>query len=89
MPLSFKKRDLILIAVAILILAFLWQAPPESTSRVPYDETHLRYHELVKSDGKKAAERFCEECHNADIVPFPAEHPRKARCLFCHKLGSP
>ena len=89
MAFSFKKRDLVLIAIAIAILAFLWQAPPESTSRVPYDETHRRYHDLVKSDGKKAAEKFCEECHNPTGVPFPPGHPPKSRCLFCHKLGSP
>jgi len=89
MALSFKKRDLILIVIAILILAFLWQAPPESTSRVPHDDIHEKFHEIAKRDGKKAAERFCEECHNADGVPFPPEHPPKARCLFCHKLGSP
>lgn len=88
MALPIKKRDLLLIAVAILILAFLWQAPPESTSRVPYDDTHRRFFDLVKSDGKKAAEKFCEECHNASAVPFPPGHPQKARCLFCHKLAS-
>ncbi len=40
MALSLKKRDFLLVGVAIVILAFLWQAPPESTSRVPNDETH-------------------------------------------------
>lgn len=86
MAFPFKKRDLILVAIAILILALLWQAPPESTSRVPLDDTHRRFHDLVKSEGKKAAEKFCEECHNAGGVPFPEGHPPKSRCLFCHKL---
>lgn len=89
MAFSIKKRDLLLIAVGILILAFLWQAPPESTSRVPYDDIHRRFYDLVKTDGKKAAEKFCEECHHADGVPFPPGHPPKSRCLFCHKLGTP
>jgi len=88
MAFSLKKRDLILIVIAIVILAFLWQAPPESTSRVPYDDTHKPFHELVKSDGKKAAEKFCEDCHNDSGVAFPAGHPPKSRCLFCHKLAS-
>lgn len=81
-----KKRDLILIGLAVVILAFLWQAPPESTSRVPDDETHHRYYELANNEGKKAAEKFCAECHNEDQVAFPEDHPSKSRCLFCHKL---
>lgn len=89
MPLSLKKRDLLLIVIAVAILAFLWQAPPESTKRVPFDETHGRFHEIVKNDGKKAAEKFCEECHKEGGVPFPPGHPPKSRCLFCHKLASP
>ena len=89
MAFSFKKRDLILIAIAIVILAFLWQAPPESTSRVPLDDTHRRFHDLAKNEGKKAAEKFCEECHNDSGVLFPKGHPPKQRCLFCHKLASP
>jgi hypothetical protein len=86
MALPIKKRDLLLIGIAILILAFLWQAPPESTSRVPADETHSKFYDIVKDEGKKAAEKFCEECHHADDVPFPEGHPAKYRCLFCHKL---
>ena len=89
MALSLKKRDFILIGIAILILAFLWQAPPESTSRVPYDDDHSQFHELVKAEGKKAAEKFCEDCHNDEDVAFPEGHPPKARCLFCHKMGTP
>lgn len=88
MALSLKKRDFLLIGIAIIILAFLWQAPPESTSRVPLDDNHSRFYEIVKQDGKKAAEKFCEDCHNADGVPFPEGHPSKYRCLFCHKIQS-
>ena len=81
-----KKRDLFLIAGAVILLAVLWFAPAESTKPVPKDETHMRFHELVKTDGKKAAEKFCEDCHNDDGVPFPEDHPPKYRCLFCHKV---
>ncbi len=84
-----KKRDLLLIGLAVIILAFLWQAPPESTSRVPFDDDHKPYYELVKTDGKKAAEKFCADCHNEDDLPFSAEHPSKSRCLFCHKMQRP
>lgn len=89
MAFSLKKRDLLLIVIAVAILAFLWQAPPESTSRVPHDDTHHRFYDLAKNEGKKAAEKFCEECHNESGVPFPEGHPPKSRCLFCHKLANP
>jgi len=81
-----KKRDWLLIAIGIAILAFLWAAPEESTTRIPKDETHLKFYDIVNKDGKKAAEKFCEECHKPDGVPFPENHPSKFRCLFCHKL---
>ena len=89
MAFAIKKRDLALLAVGVIILAFLWQAPPESTSRVPYDETHQEFYDIARDEGKKAAEKFCEECHNPDNVPFPEGHPAKYRCLFCHKLERP
>lgn len=81
-----KKRDILLLAGALLIIGFLWMAPEESTKPVPKDEIHLKFYDIVKNDGKKAAEKFCEECHNADNVAFPEEHPAKFRCLFCHKV---
>ncbi|PLX99694.1 MAG: cytochrome c [Desulfuromonas sp.] len=81
-----KKRDILLLIGALAIIIFLWMAPPESTKPVPKDETHIQFHEMVKTEGKKAAEKFCEDCHNADTVPFPEDHPEKFRCLFCHKV---
>ena len=81
-----KKRDILLIIGALAILTFLWMAPEETTHPVPHDETHERFYAIVKQDGKKAAEKFCGECHNADNVPFPEDHPSKFRCLFCHKV---
>lgn len=81
-----KKRDILLIAGALAIIVFLWMAPEESTKPVPKDEIHLKFYDMVKTDGKKAAEKFCEDCHNADNVPFPEDHPSKFRCLFCHKI---
>ncbi|MBW2503384.1 MAG: cytochrome c [Deltaproteobacteria bacterium] len=86
MAFAVKKRDLLLLAIAVIILAFLWQAPPESTSRVPYDDTHKTYYDIARNEGKKAAEKYCEDCHNPEQVPFPEGHPAKYRCLFCHKL---
>ncbi len=82
-----KKRDILLLIAAVAIIAFLWMAPEESTSHVPKDEDHQKLLELVKTDGKKAAEKFCSDCHNPEQVPFPEDHPTKARCLFCHKVN--
>ncbi len=81
-----KKRDLLLIAIGAAILIFLWAAPEETTTHVPYDDTHKKFYDIVQNDGKKAAEKFCEDCHNDDGVPFPEGHPPKSRCLFCHKV---
>ena len=81
-----KKRDILLLLGAVAILAVLWMAPAESTTRVPKDDNHLRFYTIVKNEGKKAAEKFCLDCHNADGVPFPKDHPPKNRCLFCHKI---
>ena len=83
-----KKRDILLILGGIIILVVLWMAPEESTTYVPKDNTHLRFYQIAKQDGTKAAEKFCEDCHKPDGVPFPPKHPPKNRCLLCHKLSS-
>jgi hypothetical protein len=82
-----KKRDIFLLVGALAIVIFLWMAPEESTSPVPKDEIHLRFYDLVNTEGKKAAEQFCQDCHNKEQVPFPEDHPSKFRCLFCHKTS--
>ncbi len=85
-----KKRsrviDIVLIAAGVILVLVLWQAPPVSTARMPYDDTHREFYDLVRTEGKKAAEARCETCHNAEMVPFPPDHPPKYRCLLCHKL---
>jgi len=81
-----KKRDILMLLGACVLLIFLWMAPEESTSPVPKDEIHSRFYDLVKTDGKKTAEKFCEDCHNAEQIPFSKDHPSKFRCLFCHKI---
>lgn len=74
----------------------------EKTTMVPYDATHRIVYETAFRDApganasifkraffkpdKKAAEKFCEPCHQEKGVPFPPNHPPKNRCLFCHKL---
>lgn len=81
-----KKRDILLLIGAIAIVTFLWLAPEEKTVRVPHDEIHERYYNIVRTDGKKAAEVFCVDCHNDDNIPFTKDHPPTFRCLFCHKI---
>ena len=83
---ALKKRDFLVLAIGLAVLIFLLAAPQETTHRVPYDDIHQHYFEIVKKEGKKAAEKDCETCHNGKDVPFPADHPPKFRCLFCHKL---
>ncbi len=84
-----KKNTLIFnvlfIVLSLGILIFLLKAPPESTAKLPMDDIHKDFHAM----GKKEAEKFCEKCHNSEgELPLPEEHPRKFRCLFCHKKSS-
>lgn len=81
-----KKRDWLLVLLALGIVAVLWAAPEESTRKTPFDATHEKFYSMVKQEGKKTAEKFCEECHNQQQLPLPEGHPPKARCLLCHKL---
>ena len=82
------KRKNILIYNLIFILVcgglflFLWRAPEETTKHLPNDEDHVRFMKMEK----KAAEKFCGECHSPDgVAPLDEDHPPKYRCLFCHK----
>jgi hypothetical protein len=64
------------------LLIFLLNAPEETTKKLPKDDIHNKFHTM----DKKAAEKFCEECHNPEgEVPLPEHHPPKYRCIFCHK----
>ena len=81
-----KKKTIIYNILFLLICGglflFLWNAPPETTAHLPHDQDHERSMTM----GKKAAEKFCNDCHGPDqIAPLPEDHPPKYRCLFCHK----
>lgn len=83
-----KKRknillyNLLFVGVCAGLFIFLWNAPEETTKHLPNDEVHAKF---LKMD-KKAAEKFCDECHSPEgEAPLPKEHPPKYRCLFCHK----
>jgi hypothetical protein len=72
----------IFLMLAAGLLFFLFNAPEETTKKLPDDEIHQRF--MVMD--KKAAEKFCESCHNPQgEAPLPLDHPPKYRCLFCHK----
>ncbi|MFO7766993.1 MAG: cytochrome C [Pelovirga sp.] len=81
-----KKRDIFLIIAAIAIVTFLWLAPEETTAPVPRDQTHEPFYEIAATEGRKAAEASCTDCHNDEMIPFSEDHPTTFRCLFCHKL---
>lgn len=71
------------IVVCASILIFLLKAPKETTSHLPHDENHNRFHAISE---KKEAEKYCLDCHAPDKeAPLAADHPPKYRCLLCHK----
>ncbi len=81
-----KKKNIIynllFVCLCVAILVFLLMAPPETTAPLPQDENHLKFMPMKK----KTAEKYCGQCHDDNgMVPLPAEHPPKYRCLFCHK----
>ena len=74
--------NILFIAFSLGLIYFLWNAPPETTTKLPHDEIHQKFHAMEK----KEAEKFCESCHNPKgVAPLPKDHPPKYRCLFCHK----
>ena len=70
------------VVLSLIIIIILWNAPPESTKKVPFDDNHKAFYSM----SRKEAERHCGECHGkAAGMPLPKKHPPKYRCLFCHK----
>ncbi len=75
--------NIVFVVLCASILIFLLNAPKETTTPLPHDDTHNRFHAIK---GKKDAEKFCLDCHDAGKeAPLPDGHPPKFRCLFCHK----
>jgi hypothetical protein len=86
LPSTIRKKSWLLNLMFLLIcggiLLFLYNAPPETTAKLPHDEIHNKYFDM----GKKEAEKECENCHKpTGDAPLPKDHPPKYRCLFCHK----
>jgi hypothetical protein len=70
------------IIICVGLFIFLWNAPPETTARMPPDEIHAPFYKMER----KTAEQKCDTCHNPEgVAPLPPEHPPTYRCLFCHK----
>ncbi|PID41392.1 MAG: hypothetical protein CR981_03455 [Proteobacteria bacterium] len=69
--------------LSLALLLFLLQAPEETTSPLPDDQIHARFH-LIRS--KREADKHCASCHSENgESPLPDGHPPPFRCLFCHK----
>jgi hypothetical protein len=90
---ALKKRDWIFIAIIAAVLGvFIAISGEEKTTRVPADDSHRPFYEMLKSGKKKIeVDPLCADCHDGVKIPFPPDHPAKPggapmRCLFCHKL---
>ena len=88
------KKDWMFIAVVVIVLIIFYLiSGKERTKRVPYDDKHISFYEIMEKTGDKmAADKGCPACHyEPGGIPFPPKHPLKPkdgpmRCLFCHKL---
>lgn len=87
-----SRRDWIFIAiVAAVLIAFYAISGPEKTKKLPHDQNHQQFHDMLKAGKKKSeVDPLCEACHDGVKVKFPEKHPAKPggapmRCLFCHK----
>jgi len=86
------KRDWIFIGiVALVFIVFYAISGPEKTKRLPKNETHQQFHDMLNAGKKKSdVDPLCEACHDGVKIKFPENHPAKPggapmRCLFCHK----
>ena len=88
------RKDWVFIAIVVAVIGTFYAiSGEEKTTKVPLDETHRPFYDIVAKTGSKMeADKGCPACHNqTGGVPFPKDHPVKPeggpmRCLFCHKL---
>jgi len=84
---AIKKRDWLFVALVVVVLGiFIAISGKEKTTRVPYDDIHAKFYDMLEAKGKKETEKYCKECHNQDNIALSENHPPPFRCLFCHKL---
>ena len=82
-----RKDVLFLASICAVLAVVILISGEETTKKVPYDALHRPAYEILGRTGSKSeAEKGCERCHNDRRIPFPANHPPKNRCLFCHKM---
>ncbi|ACM19719.1 cytochrome c, 2 heme-binding sites [Geotalea daltonii FRC-32] len=88
-----KKDWLFIGLIGIVAIIFIAISGEEKTKKVPLDDTHKPFYEIVAKTGSKMeADKGCPACHNEQGgISFPPKHPVKPkdgpmRCLFCHKL---
>jgi len=85
---AINKRDWIFVVIVLVVLGiFIGISGEEKTVRVPANEMHAPFPDMVREMGKKETEEFCRECHGTEEMPLSKEHPPPFRCLFCHKFS--
>lgn len=97
-----KRDWLFVGLIVVVVGTFLAISGTEKTKTVPDNEMHKIVYQTAYSKApaadaslfkraffkpdKKAAEVYCQPCHQEKGVAYPPDHPPKNRCLFCHKL---
>ncbi|MBI1922165.1 MAG: cytochrome C [Geobacter sp.] len=89
---KFGKKDWIFVVLILAVLGIFYAiSGEEKTKKVPLDDTHRQFYDMLKAGKKKIeVDPLCIQCHDGVKIPFPANHPVKPeggpmRCLFCHK----
>lgn len=83
------KRDLLVIAPIVLVLAMLiiMSTGGQQAKMVPADDKHRPFYEAMEKGADRVkTEGGCTTCHNPQANPLPKKHPPKEQCLICHKL---
>ncbi len=93
---AIRKQDWLFVGLAVVVVGTFYTLSGDvKTKKVPYDDKHKQFYELVKQKGKagkKEGDIFCPQCHNlTGGIPFPPEHPVKPKdgpmgCHLCHKF---
>lgn len=97
-----KRDWVFIAVVVVVLGIFFAISGKEKTTTVPKNEMHKVVYDAAYKNAppptasifkraffkpdKKGAEVYCEPCHKEKGIPYPAGHPAKNRCLFCHKL---
>ena len=71
--------NIFFIILCASILIFLLRAPKETTTPLPHDDIHNRFHAI---QDKKEAEKFCLDCHDQGKTAPLSEHSPSQISLF-------